>query len=90
MSTCLCFILLMYSLYAAPSGVGSVSLTASTSSSLSLTWGSPATPNGLITQYYIQATPITSVEDHTGVNIHFELERFSLYNMCWLQVHLPL
>lgn len=70
----------MHSLYAAPSGVGSVSLTGSTSSSLSLTWSSPAIPNGLITQYYIQATPITSVEDHTGVDIHFKYKRVSPYD----------
>ena len=56
--------------HTAPSGVGSVSLSVSTSSSLSLTWSLPNVPNGLITQYYIQATPALPVEGHTGMSMY--------------------
>ena len=41
-------------------------LLTTTSTSLSLTWSSPETQNGLITQYSIQAIPETQVDGHTG------------------------
>lgn len=73
-SACVSSVFFLYSVFyflphVAPSDVGNVSLSASTSSTLSLTWSTPDTPNGLITQYYIQAIPVTPVKDHSGMDI---------------------
>ena len=45
----------------APSQVGQVTLVASSSSSLTVTWDRPTVPNGLIIRYDITATPTSTV-----------------------------
>ena len=50
----------------APADVGAVSLLTATSTSLVVTWSSPEVPNGLITDYSVEATPYPTMEGHTG------------------------
>lgn len=51
----------MFSLLStAPEGIGVVSVTSRTSSTLSATWQRPSEPNGLIIQYRVLATPLNT------------------------------
>ena len=48
-------------MYAAPSGVGVVSLVTRTSSSLTTSWTTPTASNGLITRYEVIFSPVRTV-----------------------------
>lgn len=47
--------------FTAPSGVGGVSPVSQTSSSLTVTWTTPTSPNGLITLYEIAFSPVRTI-----------------------------
>ena len=47
-------------LSAGPEGIGIVSVTSRTSSTLSVTWQRPSEPNGLVIQYGVLATPLNT------------------------------
>ena len=47
--------------YPAPSQVGQVTLVVASSTTLTVTWDSPSSPNGLITGYEVIATPTSTV-----------------------------
>lgn len=51
----------LFPTYAAPSGVGVVSLAARTSSSLTTSWNMPSAPNGLVTRYEVIFNPVRTV-----------------------------